>query len=190
MWEVRLSQGVEDAYVSHPSGCSCLFNRDVTTCLLTELLSNSRYTYQVKEVCTDDRRSGDFLNVGMVSSLFDVAAPPTIALGLKNMSSTWLDIDFVGAGAGCEEAGSQFLHWQMEYRSCDELGKPWKTVVSPSCVLPDGVREDLQPCILESLTPGKTYQARLKRFVLMQSEVALLVFLTEIQHIKRLRVNH
>ena len=34
--------------------------------------------------------------------------------------------------------------------------------MSTSCVLPDGVREALQPCILESLTPGKTYQARLK----------------------------
>ena len=97
MWEVRLSQGVDDAYVSHPSGCSCLFNRDVSTCVLTELLSNSRYSYQVKEVCTDDRRSGDYLNVGMATTLFDVAAPPAIALGLKNMSSTWLDIDFVGA---------------------------------------------------------------------------------------------
>ena len=143
-------------------GCSCLFNRAVSTCVLTGLLSNSRYSYQVKEVCSDDRRSGDYPNVGIATTLFDVAAPPTIVLGLKNMSSTWLDIDFVGAGAGCEEAGSQFLHWQMEYRSCDQVGKPWKTVVSTSCVLPYGVVEALQPCMLESLIPGKTYQARLK----------------------------
>ena len=44
--------------------------------LVDWILSNSRYSYQVKEVCSDDRRSGDYLNVGIASSLFDGAAPP------------------------------------------------------------------------------------------------------------------